>query len=211
MHESTVGFARQLDPEDRVRADFYALCARLYFSAPDADLLRTMGNAPLLESGVIRSPLALAWERLAAASSVMDPEAAADEYEALFGGVGKSLIPLFGSYYASANTPGVAGQYLVDLRAALADLGLGLQTGQSIPEDHCAALFETMRLLIEGNDEMPPRSIEAQQEFFKRFIAPWHLACCTAISKTGVANFYVTVAECTEAFLAIEDESLAIA
>lgn len=211
MATATISFAPAVEPEDRVRADLYALFARLYFSAPDDGLLRTMGNAPLLTSDDDASRLAITWARLAAASRVMDPEAAADEYDALFGGVGRSLISLFGSYYASANTPGTAGQFLVDLRAELVNLGFALQSGQSTPEDHCSALFETMRLMITGDDDTPPRSVDEQLRFFKRFIGPWFSACCSAIRNSSVANFYRTVAECTEAFLAIEDESLAIA
>ena len=211
MPTATIGFVRLLEPEDRVRADLYALLARLFFGPPDAGLLRTMGSAPLIAEEADTSPLAIAWARLAAASRVMDPDAASDEYEALFGGVGKSLISPYASYHASANTPGAAGQYLVDLRADLAGRGIALQEGQSIPEDHCAALFETMRLLIAGNDEIAPSPIEEQRAFFARFIAPFYAICCNAISQSSVANFYRIVAECSSAFLAIEDESLAIA
>jgi TorA maturation chaperone TorD len=211
MSASTIGFAPRLEPEDRVRADFYALLARLYFSAPDGQLLRTMGTAPLLAAEADSARLALAWARLSAAAGVMDPDAAHDEYEALFGGVGKSVISLFGSFYVGAHAPGSAGQFLVELRAALADLGLGLQTGQSMPEDHLSALFETMRLLVEGNAAAGPRTVAEQLAFFKKFIAPWYAKCCSAIVETPIANFYKTVAECAHAFLEIEYESFAIA
>lgn len=210
MSASTIGFAPRLEPEDRVRADFYALLARLYFSAPDAQLLRMMGTAPLLAAAADSARLAIAWARLSAAARVMAPDAAHDEYDALFGGVGKSVISLFGSFYAGAHAPGSAGQFLVALRAALADLGLGLQTGQSMPEDHLSALFETMRLLVEGNAAAGPRTLAEQQAVFRKFIAPWYAKCCSAIAETPIANFYKTVAECTDAFLAVEDESFAI-
>ena len=49
---STLGFVRPIEPEDRLRADFYALFARLFFAPPDADLLQTMGSAPLLSDEV---------------------------------------------------------------------------------------------------------------------------------------------------------------
>lgn len=211
MTASTIAFAPHLEPEDRVRADFYALLARLYFSAPDAPLLRMMGSAPLLAAEADAAGLAIAWARLAAAARVMDPDAARDEYAALFGGVGKSLVSLFVSYYAAADAPGVAGQFLVDLRAELANLGLGLQTGKNLPEDHLSALFETMRLLIEGHETSGPRTLAEQQKFFRQFIGPWYAKCCGAITQTSIANFYKIVGECTVAFLAIEDESFAIA
>ncbi len=211
MSAASPGFPPRSEPEDLARADFYALFARLYFSAPDAPLLRMLGQAPLLAAEADSAAFALAWARLSAAARVMEAQAARDEYEALFGGVGKSLVPLFGSFYAGALATGSAGQFLVDLRAALADFGLGLQAGQSMPEDHLSALFETMRLLIAGSGENAPRSAAEQQAFFRKFIAPWQAKCCDAINAAGVANFYKTVAQCTEAFLAIEDESFAIA
>lgn len=211
MSASTIGFVPRLEPEDRVRADFYALFARLYFSAPDAQLLHSMGTAPLLAAEADSVRLAVAWARLSAAARVMDPDAARDEYDALFGGVGKSVISLFGSYYAGAHAPGVAGQFLVELRTALADLGLGLQVGLSMPGDHLSALFETMRLLVEGNAVAGPRTLVEQQAFFRKFIAPWCAKCCGAKIETPIANFYKTAAECNDAFLAVEDESFAIA
>jgi hypothetical protein len=78
MSASTIGFVHRLEPEDQVRADFYALLARLYFSAPDSELLRIMGSAPLLAAEADAAALAIAWAKLAAAARVMDAEAAQD-------------------------------------------------------------------------------------------------------------------------------------
>ena len=211
MSDATIEFAPRLEPEERVRADLYALFARLYFSAPDAQLLQMIGTAPLLAEEVESGRLPVAWARLSAAARVMDVDAALDEYEALFGGVGKPEISLYVSFYASAHARGSAGQFLVDLRTALSRLGFGLQTGLNLPEDHLSALFETMRMLVAGNKKSPPRTLAEQHAFFNRFIAPWYAKCCTAITGAPIANFYKTVAECTDAFLAVEDESFAIA
>jgi TorA maturation chaperone TorD len=211
MSSSVIGFVPRLEEEDRVRADFYALFARLYFSAPDAQLLHSMGAAPQLAAEADSARLAVAWARLSAAAQAMDPDAAEEEYDALFGGVGKSVISLFGSFYADALAPGSAGQFLVALRAALADLGLGLQAGQNMPEDHLSALFESMRLLVEGNAQSGPRTLAEQRAFFGKFVAPWYAKCCGAITETPLANFYKTVSQCADAFLAVEEESFAIA
>ena len=211
MSATTIGFAPRIDPEESVRADLYALFARLYFSAPDAELLRMIGTAPLLSAEFDSSRLAVSWARLCAACRAMDADAALDEYEALFGGIGKPAISLYGSFYASADMPGTAGAFLVDLRANLAELGLGLQHGLNLPEDHLSGLFETMRMLVAGSENSPPRKLEDQHAFFKRFIASWYAQCCTAIAAAPIANFYRTVAQCAEAFLAVEDESFTIA
>jgi len=207
---SKITISARIEPEDRVRADFYALFARLFFSPPDAGLLRVIGSAPLLDAEADAAALAIAWARLSAAARVMDPQAASDEYEALFGGVGHSALSLFGSFYAAAPGTG-GGPFLVELRTALAGFGLGLREGQNVPEDHLSAVFETMRLLIQGNATVAPRDIEEQHRFFAGFIGAWCPACCAAISANAIANFYKVVAECMNAFVAIEDESFAIA
>jgi TorA maturation chaperone TorD len=211
MEEQPVSVVDPIDPEDRLRADFYALFARLYLEYPDQQLLRMIGNAPLLDTQASEAPLPIAWERLSAGARVMDAAAAADEFEALFGGIGKSLVPLFGSHYVGENAPDAGGHFLVELREALRDLGVGLQAGQNVPEDHPSALFETMRLLIAGNESADPRDVETQRTFFRRFIAPWYDSCCSAIAETSLANFYRLVAECTSAFLAVEKESFEMA
>jgi len=210
-----VDMVPRIEPEDRMRADFYALFARLLFAAPDAELLQMMGSAPLIEPEAdietAATPLAIAWARLSAASRVMDVDAAADEYDALFGGIGRSEISLFAAYYAGPDAPGAGANFLVDLRAALIELDVALQTGQNTPEDHFSALFETMRLLIHGNGELAPHDLETQSRFFRRFIAPCASDCCTAIAKCRLANFYKLVAECISTFVAIEKQSYEIA
>ena len=85
-----------LAPEDRARADFYALLARLYADSPDAALLAAIANADRIAGD---SPFATAWNRLRDASGAMDAEAAAQEYTDLFIGVGKSEVNLHGSHW----------------------------------------------------------------------------------------------------------------
>ena len=87
-------------PEDAARADFYALLAALFQRAPDARLLQTLAIAPAIEGE--GGDLARAWSQLAAASAAMDPEAAAEEYETLFVGVGKAKVSIYSGWYTSA-------------------------------------------------------------------------------------------------------------
>ncbi len=92
METAPVVFARQVAPEDQARADFYALLSRLYASAPDAPLLAAIAAADELEVPAGDGPaahLADAWHALIAASAVVDPAAAAVEYQELFVGVGR--------------------------------------------------------------------------------------------------------------------------
>jgi TorA maturation chaperone TorD len=198
--------ASRLEPEERLRADLYALFARLFVGPPDAELLRLIASSPLIDGEVEESPFVRTWSRLCAAASVMDPGAAADEYDALFGGIGHSEISLFAAHYVGEDAPGAGTHFLVALREALARDGIGRKQGENMPEDHCAALLESMRLLVETDVALP-----AQHQFFNAFVAPWYASCCSAIAAHRLANFYRTVAECVREFLAVEAQSFQIA
>ncbi len=131
MEPAPVVFAPGIDPEDQARADFYALLARLYAAEPDAALLESIAGADELtvdEGNVEGETLAEAWRMLIAASAVMDAEAAAAEYIDLFVGVGASEVSPYASAYEK--TPG--RQPLVEVRAALASLGLSRQPGNAL-------------------------------------------------------------------------------
>jgi len=202
-----IGIVPKLEPEERLRADLYALFSRLFFAAPDAALLRLVAASPLVDRDTADSPFVRAWDRLCAACSAMDAEAAADEYDALFGGIGRSEISLFASRYVGEDAPGAAGTFLVDLRKALGNAGLGRKTGQNLPEDHVSAVLETMRFLIEHSSA---DALDGQRDFFVRFVAPWYVSCCNAISTCKLANFYRSVAESMREYLAVENESFDI-
>ena len=204
-----IALRRQVAAEDEARANFYALLARLYADAPDAALLRAIAAAdelPVVALGGAANDLAQAWRMLIAASAAMDAEAAADEYQDLFTGVGKSEVSLFASGYVSRT----GGSVLADVRAALVQLGLGKQEGTSLYEDHLAAVCETMRVLIGGAPGVEPCPFEQQREFFAGYVSPWVSACCDAIEISPIANYYRRVAEFTQYFMAIERDSFAI-
>jgi TorA maturation chaperone TorD len=209
MEPAPVVFAPTLDPEDQARADFYALLARLYAAEPDAALLASIAAADELavdEGNVEGETLAEAWRMLIAASAVMDAEAAAAEYIDLFIGVGASEVSPYASAYEK--TPG--RQPLVEVRAALAALGLSRQPGNTLYEDHLAAVFATMRVLITGTGAPGSFTLDAQREFFAAHVDPWVAACCDAINGRSIANYYKRVAQFTKAFMAIERDSFAI-
>ena len=137
----------------------------------------------------------------------MDPEAAADEYNSLFVGVGKSELNLHASHWL---TGFMMEQPLADVRATLTRLGLGRQAGVTMVEDHLAALCEAMRILVAGDNERRPAEVEAQRAFFVAHIEPWVFRCCAAIRDCAVANNYRRVAQLTDSFMALERDSFAI-
>ena len=70
-------------------------------------------------------------------------------------------------------------------------LGLARQPGSTLYEDHLAALFETMRILIAGAAERRPASIATQRAFSTRRIAPWAvrlLRCNNAKSRLQITT-----------------------
>ena len=152
-------------------------------------------------------PLAAAWNRLLDASRAMDPEAARQEYDDLFVGVGKSEVNLHGSHWRAGF---MMEKPLAELRTDLKELGLARKGKASMVEDHLAALCETMRLLIAGDAERRSAPIEVQRNFFQKHLFPWVFDCCAAIEQSSIANYYRRVAEFSSLFMAVERDSLAM-
>ena len=196
-------------PEDQARADFYALLARLYASAPDPGLLSSIaacGELSAHDESEDGRALAEGWRTLIAASAAMDADAAADEYQNLFIGVGRSEVSAHASGYLKS--PGSSP--LIDIRAKLRLLGLARQSGVNVYEDHLATVCETMRALITGGGQGEPFAFAQQRDFFESHVKPWVFDCCTAIQNSPVANYYRRVAEFTQLFMVIERDSFAI-
>ena len=196
-----------VSPEDHGRANFYALISRLFADAPDQALLRSIAGSPPLASEDTGEPLSLAWSKLIAASSVMESDAAREEFDALFIGVGKAPVNLHASHHLTGfmmETP------LAEVRRTLATLGFARLESQTVVEDHLAALLEVMRLLIVGADGLSPASLSTQKFFFETHIATWFELCCSAVAKSPLANFYGVVAKFGSSFLIVEREGFAI-
>jgi TorA maturation chaperone TorD len=208
----------RIDAEDQARADFYALLSRLFADAPDAPLLHAIATAPAFTAAAdvsadngadtgTHADLPAAWDALRSASAAMDADAAADEYNVLFIGVGKSEINLHASHWL---TGFMMEKPLVELRAMLARLGLGRRPEVTMLEDHFASLCETMRILVAGQGERRPVVISEQRAFFNAHLASWIFSCCSAIEHYPVANYYRRVAQFAHCYLAIERDSLAM-
>ena len=205
----------RLEPEDQARADFYALLARLFAAAPDATLLVAIAAAPPLAldaSGGLAGTdddaktIGQAWDSLRAASAVMDPVAAIDEFQALFVGVGMSEVSLYASHYLGPQS----GRPLAAIRATLAALGLARRPGSSEFEDHLSVELETMRMLVAGDAGRGPATIAEQRAFCETHLLPWAFDCCNAISTSLLANYYRQVASFASCFMALERDSFAI-
>ena len=191
---------RTLPAEEAARADFYALLARLLGSVLDAQLLDTIAHAGPLAG---HSDLATAWQALVDASSAMDGDAAHDEYEALFGGVGKAPVSIYAGYYTGASA---ADHPRVRIQRDLEALGLAHRSTTQ-PEDHLGTLFDAMRVLVAGGAGRGPASLEEQRRFFESHVNPGARKFFAAVVAAKQANYYRRVAALGAAFLDIEAES----
>lgn len=209
-HGGGVTVPLPLSGEDQARADLYALLSRLLLAAPDAALLEALAHADPIRSEGGDPALEQAWEALSLASSVMDPAAVAEEFDALFISIGTPPVNPYGSKYLAGfmnDTP------LAELRADLARFGIGKLRGVGEFEDHLGALCETMRVLVAGAPApltIPRQPLERQHAFFDVHIAPWYERCLHDIAAAEGANYYRLVARLAGAFLAIEVESFVV-
>ena len=204
MKPAPLQFTPAADDSDEIaRAELYGVLARLWWAAPDAALLGQFRVA-VTEAPERGAFLEAPWHDLVAALRATTPEAAADEYDALFGGVGKPEVFLYGSYHQAGylhETP------LVALRDELAALGLARDAGMGETEDHVAFLFEVMRFLIAGDD--PARcNLEHQRRFFRAHLQPWVEAMCAAVQAHERARVYAALAAFTRAFMQVETQAL---
>jgi TorA maturation chaperone TorD len=182
-------------PEEQARANFYGLLARLFYAPPDASLLKALAMADELDAE--DETLAASWRGLLAAAAATEAEAVRAEYDETFVGTGKAPVTLYACAYSLRYTNETP---LAALRADLAALGLGRREQAGEPEDHIAALCDTMRHAVGGGE----RPLEEQRRFFERWIKPNYEALCGAIEASERTSFYRHVARMAKAFFSVE-------
>ena len=185
--------------EELARAELYGLLARLWYAAPDAELVAAFQVAPT-EAPAAGAFLEEPWRQLVGVARGLDAAAARDEYDALFGGIGKPEVYLFGSHYLSGF---LNDKPLARLRGDLDRLGLAREQAVSETEDHVACLFEVMRYLIAGED-VAVANLTQQHAFFAAHVQPWLPAMCDAVAQHPKAHFYAALAGLTRAFAEVE-------
>jgi len=194
-------FATSALDEEIARAEVYGLLARLWYAAPDAELLGAFDVAPT-EAPAAGAFLEEPWRQLVGAARATDAAAVHAEYDALFGGIGKPEVYLFGSHYLSGF---LHDKPLAQLRTDLARLGLARDEAVSESEDHVACLFEVMRYLI-GGEDAAVANLAQQQSFFAAHLQPWLPAMCDAVAQHPKARFYAALAGFTRAFAEVETQ-----
>lgn len=185
--------------EETARAEVYGVLAALFYAPPSPELmaqLRVAVTEAPAAGGFLEEP----WRQLVGAARELSDAQVADEYDALFGGVGKPDVMLFGSYYLSGF---LNEKPLAQLRGDLAALGLSREEGVNETEDHFACVCEVMRYLIAG-DDVEVANLTQQQKFFGTHLQPWGMSLCDAIEQHPQARFYAALAGFVRAFLSVE-------
>ena len=199
----TLQFSNPGDREELARAEVYGLLASLYFAPPSEDLYGQLRVA-VTEAPVPGAFLEQSWREVVSASRRLTLFEVGDEYAALFLGIGKPEVFVYGSFYLAGS---LNEKPLVDLRRDLIGLGLERPDTVSETEDHIAALCEVMRYLI-GGEDVETSNLAVQQRFFNAHLRGWVERFCEALAAHPRADFYRSVAAFSRDFFAIEAQGL---
>ncbi len=195
---AVVSAERDAHVDNALRASTYRLLATLLAVPPNQELLDTLKD---VDVGDNDAPLAPAWRMLALAAQRTSVEAADDEYHALFVGITRGEVMPYGSWYL---TGFLMERPLAELRQDLKELGYARQTDVKEPEDHVAALCETMSLLILDKDI----GFGRHKKFFDDHIEPWMVRFFQDLQAAEAAELYGAVGLLGEKFLQVDKQYL---
>ena len=196
---NALNFSTPDDREELARAEVYGLLSHLFY-APPADVLYAQLQVAPTEAPAPGAFLEGSWSEVVAASRRLSAAAVREEHEALFVGVGKPEIFLYGSYFIAG---ALNEKPLVALRHDLRALDLERPEGVLETEDHLAALSEVMRYLIAGED-LGVSNLANQQKFFNAHLRGWPDKLWDALAAHPRADFYRAVAGFARDFFAVE-------
>ena len=186
---------------DAARAEIYLLLGTLLAGPPDKAILDMLLE---IDAGDAEpTPMTLAWQSLQTAARQTDIEQLGDEFFSLFIGLGRGELVPYASFYIHGF---LMEKVLASLRHDLKTLGFELQEDISEPEDHVAALCETMGMIISESG----LSFEEQSEFFKTYLASWMMDFFADLREAEAAVFYQAVAQLGLQFMEIESQYLSM-
>jgi TorA maturation chaperone TorD len=190
-----------IEAGDAARAEIYTLLGTLLAGPPDSGVLELLQEIDAGDPNA--NSMAATWQTLQTAAIDTDVSQLGDEYFNLFIGLGRGELVPYASFYIHGF---LMEKVLASLRSELQRLGFELQEGISEPEDHVAALCETMGMIISESG----LSLEKQAAFFEAFIASWMPDFFTDLGEAESAHFYKSVAVLGQQFMEIEAQYLAM-
>jgi TorA maturation chaperone TorD len=183
------------DEHDGLRASVYGLLGHLLAKTPSPGLLKLLQESE--DASPITDELAVAWRLLKVAARNSNCEALDDEYHKLFIGLGRGELVPYASWYLTGL---LMDRPLVYLRRDLEMLGIERQPGGSEPEDHAAALCESMCVIIAASDI----AFSTQKLFFLDHVASWMPVFFQDLQQAQSACLYAAVGGLGESFLNFE-------
>jgi TorA maturation chaperone TorD len=190
-----------IDPGDAARAEMYVLLGTLLAGPPDAAILEMLLEIDAGEAGA--TPMAAVWQSLQAAARETDTGQLVEEYFNLFIGLGRGELVPYASFYIHGF---LMEKLLASLRTDLQQLGFELQEGVPEPEDHVAALCETMGMIISESG----LSLKEQSAFFRNYIESWMGQFFAELREAESASFYRSVGQLGQKFMEIESQYLSM-
>ena len=190
---------RIVDEIDGARAQEYALLATLLSHGPDSPLLSRLAD---LRGDA--SPIGMAHTALGEAAGRVNEDDVAQEYFALFAGLGQVQLLPYSSHYLTGS---LYGRPLVRLRETLQRLGIEKAPERSEPEDHAAFLCEIMAGLVGGGIAAPAG---ADRDFFEEYLLPWIERFFVDLEGAEAADFYVSVGLLGRTFIGVETHAFAL-
>lgn len=186
--------------EDTHRARAYMLLAATLARPPEAALL-----ARFAALGGDDTPLGRALGAVGAAAASTTPVAVEREFNRLFIGVERGELVPYASFY---RTGFLQDRPLIEVRAAMARLGIVRARDAAEPEDHIASLAEIMAGLIDGRFGA---SAAEQFRFFDDHIQPWAPRFFGDLQRASASVFYRPIGAFGCLFLNIEENAFALA
>jgi TorA maturation chaperone TorD len=190
---------RIVDEIDGARAQEYALLATLLSHGPDRRLLSRLAD---LRGDA--SPIGIAHTALGEVAVRVDEDAVAQEYFALFAGLGQDQLLPYSSHYLTGS---LYGRPLARLRETLQRLGIEKAPERPEPEDHAAFLCEIMAGLVGGGIAAPAGT---ERGFFEEYLLPWIERFFADLEAAESADFYASVGVLGRTFIEVETQAFAL-
>jgi TorA maturation chaperone TorD len=190
-----------ISDEELARAHVYQLLGRLLARPPDQQVL-TLISSIEDQAPDDDAPLTVAWRELRRAAAAAQPALLEQEYFKLFIGLGRGELLPYASWYVHG---ALMERILANLRQDLKRLGFARQDEVAEPEDHAAALCETLGMIISD----PGLSLE-QAAFFQAYVDGWMGRFFADLEAAETADFYRAVGQLGSRFMELEKRLFAL-
>jgi TorA maturation chaperone TorD len=196
MNETRPQDVEGITEEARARAQIYHLLGALLAASPGQSTLDTVGTLRI--EGDTDTPFVEALHEIRAAATTFKPDDLQGEYFKLFIGLGRGELLPYASWYVQG---ALMERILATLRQDLKRMGFERESDIHEPEDHAAALCETMGMIITE----PGLSLE-QPTFFATYIGSWMGKFFHDLEAAESAEFYAVVGRLGRQFVDIEKQ-----